>query len=65
MIKNLLPILVLVGFFGLLIWGAHYEAPTAVAVKPLVHNVVTHEAVCVTEKKNYCYRYEIRRVVKE
>ena len=66
MIKNLLPILILVGFFGLLLWGTHYETPTAVhGIKPIEHNIVTHELVCVTEKNNYCYRYEIRRIVKE
>lgn len=65
MTSDLIAVLISVGFFGLLLWGASNEAPTAIAVKPIEHKVVTHEVVCVTEKKNYCYRYEVRRVVKE
>ena len=65
MIRDLTAILILIGFFGLLLWGASNEAPIAVEIKPIEHNIVTHEIVCVTEKENYCYRYEVRRAVKE
>lgn len=58
-------VLIAVGFFVLLIWGANHAAPTAVEAKPIEHSIVTHEIVCATEKENYCYRYEVRRIVKE
>lgn len=66
MIRDLLAVLILLGFFGLLVWGANHEAPTTIPIiKPIEHNTVTHELVCVTAKNDYCYRYEIRRVIKE
>lgn len=66
MIRDLLAGLILISFFGLIIWGAHHEAPTTIPViKPIEHNIVTHELVCVTVKNDYCFRYEVRRIIKE
>ena len=66
MIRDLLVGILSTGFFGLIIWGANHEAPTTIPMlKPVEHHVVTHELVCVTAKNDYCYRYEIRRVIKE
>ena len=65
MTSDVSAVLIAVGFFLLILWGANHEASTAVKTTPIEHSVVTHEAECVVEKENYCYRYEIRRIVKE
>ena len=63
---TVLCLIVLILFLGLVVWGVFNEAPTTIPrIRPVTHNITTHEIVCVTVKQDYCYRYEIRKVIQE